>query len=84
MKDFLEEQGYVGIIGSKNAAREAFAAGVVADGEVWMKMVEHRNQTSHTYNEKIAGTIVEAILASYVPDFAKFHQKFAELERKQT
>ena len=54
LKDYLEEQGFVGIIGSKNATREAFSNALIADGEAWMDMIKARNLTSHTYNTDIA------------------------------
>ena len=81
LKDFLEARGTtVKIYGSRDATREAFAAGLMENGEAWMKMIEHRNESSHTYNEKIAAAIVAAILGSYVPEFAGFQQRFLELE----
>ena len=33
LKDYLEEQGFVSIIGSKNATREAFSNALIADGQ---------------------------------------------------
>lgn len=83
-KDFLEARGTtVKIYGSRDATREAFAAGLMENGEAWMKMIEHRNETSHTYNEKIADAIVEAILTRYVSEFEGFQRSFLELERKE-
>jgi len=49
LKDYLEAQGFVDLIGSKNATREAFKNGLLEDGKVWMDMIEARNLTSHTY-----------------------------------
>jgi nucleotidyltransferase substrate binding protein (TIGR01987 family) len=83
-KDFLEARGTtVKIYGSRDATREAFAAGMMENGEAWMKMIEHRNETSHTYNEEIANAIVEAILTRYVAEFEGFQRSFLELERKE-
>jgi nucleotidyltransferase substrate binding protein (TIGR01987 family) len=83
-KDFLEARGAtVKIYGSRDATREAFAAGMMENGEAWMKMIEHRNETSHTYNEEIANAIVEAILTRYVAEFEGFQRSFLELERKE-
>ncbi|MFW6363693.1 MAG: nucleotidyltransferase substrate binding protein [Spirochaeta sp.] len=53
-KDFLESQGVTELFGSKNVAREAFKTGLIEDGEVWLRMGESRNLTSHTYNEETA------------------------------
>ena len=84
LKDFLEARGtVVKIYGSRDATREAFAAELIVNGEAWMKMIEHRNETSHTYNEKIAAAIVEAILTRYVTEFEGFQRRFLELESKE-
>ncbi len=82
-KDFLEARGTVKIYGSRDTTREAFAADLIVNGEAWMKMIEHRNETSHTYNEAIANAIVEAILTRYVTEFEGFQRRFLELERKE-
>ena len=60
MKDFLEERGQSGIYGSKDATRAAFASGLIANGEQWMRMIASRNETTHTYNEET----VEALQAA--------------------
>lgn len=84
LKDFLEARGtVVKIYGSRDATREAFAAELIVNGEAWMKMIEHRNETSHTYNEKIAAAIVEAILTRYVTEFEGFQRRFLELESQE-
>jgi len=79
LKDYLEEQGFVGISGSKNATREAFKNGLIDDGEAWMEMIKSRNLSSHTYNPEIAEEIVKAILARFYPAFAQLARKFASL-----
>lgn len=84
LKDFLEARGTtVKIYGSRDATREAFAADLIENGEAWMKMIEHRNETSHTYNEEIAKAIAEAILTLYVAEFEGFQRSFLELEGKE-
>jgi nucleotidyltransferase substrate binding protein (TIGR01987 family) len=83
LKDFLESKGVTDIYGSKDATRQAFANGLIEDGDTWMAMIESRNQTSHTYNEDLADEITTAILTQYVPEFEKFQRKFTELENEQ-
>ena len=82
LKDYLEEQGFVGIIGSKNATREAFKNALISDGEAWMDMIKARNLTSHTYNTGIAEGIANDILARFYPAFSSMAQTFALLDAK--
>ena len=76
LKDYLEEQGFVGIVGSKDATRLAFNNGLLDDGQSWMEMIRARNLTSHTYNTKIAEGIVQDILGRFYPAFAAMAQRF--------
>lgn len=79
LKDYLEEQGFVGIIGSKNAAREAFKNGLINDGQAWMDMIKARNLTSHTYNTEVAERIVQDILTRFYPAFSTMASHFKKL-----
>jgi nucleotidyltransferase substrate binding protein (TIGR01987 family) len=79
LKDYMEEQGIVGIIGSKNATREAFKNGLIDDGEAWMEMIKARNLSSHTYKPETADEIVEGILARFYPAFEQLARKFTSL-----
>lgn len=54
LKDYLQEKGYVGLIGSKDATRTAFKNDLLDDGDVWMDMIKARNLSSHTYNTETA------------------------------
>lgn len=74
LKDYLEEQGFAGIIGSKNATRLAFRNELIADGDVWMDMIKARNLSSHTYNMELAESMTKDILE-------RFYQSFCSMER---
>jgi nucleotidyltransferase substrate binding protein (TIGR01987 family) len=80
LKDFLESRGNKDIYGSKDAIRESFRLGLVNDGEIWMEMIENRNQTVHTYNLEVAKKIVNAIVQKYYEQFDLLRKKFMELE----
>jgi nucleotidyltransferase substrate binding protein (TIGR01987 family) len=84
LKDFLEARGATNLFGSKDATRQAFAAGLIENGEVWMEMIQSRNKSTHTYDLKTAEAIATAIASSYLPEFEKFQKKFAELEHEET
>ena len=84
LKDYLEEQGFRDVIGSKGATREAFKNGLIADGETWMEMIKARNLTSHTYNQDVAEGIVRNVLGRFHPAFAVMEQHFVKLEKGAT
>lgn len=84
LKDFLTSRGpSEKLYGSKDATRAAFAAGLIEDGATWMRMIEHRNQSSHTYNDDVAATITDAVRSAYVPAFEAFLRRFEQLEREE-
>ncbi len=70
IKYFYESQGESDLQGSRDALRLAFRRGLIQDGEVWMKMLQDRNRTSHSYNVNIADEIGENILNQYFHLFA--------------
>jgi nucleotidyltransferase substrate binding protein (TIGR01987 family) len=79
LKDYLEYQGISDVVGSRDASRFAFQNGLVEDGDAWMKMIEARNLTSHTYNLAVAQAVVESILTRFYPAFSDFKQRFTLL-----
>jgi nucleotidyltransferase substrate binding protein (TIGR01987 family) len=82
LKDYLEEQGFVGLIGSKNATREAFKNALIADGEVWMDMIKARNMTSHTYSTDVAQSIATDVLQRFYPAFKAMETTFSTLQAR--
>ena len=81
LKDYLEYQGISNVVGSRDASRFAFQNALINDGEVWMQMIVARNQTSHTYNIKIAQAVVDSVLSQFYPAFNQLAIKFSELAR---
>jgi nucleotidyltransferase substrate binding protein (TIGR01987 family) len=79
MKDYFAYQGNPALTGSRDAAREAFNKGLVENGEGWMEMIRSRNQTSHTYNEKVAEEIAGRIVSLYHELFLAFLVKMKSL-----
>ena len=79
LKDYLDAQGFVGLIGSRNATRQAFKDALIQDGETWMDMIKARNLTSHTYNIAVASSIADDILIRFYPAFKAMAATFAAL-----
>jgi nucleotidyltransferase substrate binding protein (TIGR01987 family) len=84
LKDYLEEKGITGLIGSKDATRTAFKNGLIEQGQDWMTMIEDRNQTSHTYDPSVADAVTKDILERFYPAFASMAQKFTALRDQGT
>jgi nucleotidyltransferase substrate binding protein (TIGR01987 family) len=76
LNDYLTYQGISDLVGSRDASRSAFKNALIQDGDVWMKMIEARNQTSHTYNIETAQAIVLSICQSFYPAFQAFAEQF--------
>jgi nucleotidyltransferase substrate binding protein (TIGR01987 family) len=83
LKDFLEERGTQNIYGSRDATREAFKAGLIANGEVWMNMIQSRNLTSHTYDEETAKEIASSVLNAYFAEFEALRLVLDALRRAE-
>jgi len=80
LKDFLESKGVANLYGSRDTTRRAFAAGLLAEGEAWMQMIQSRNLTTHTYNEETVEQIADAITGTYADEFSKLQRRLSELE----
>lgn len=65
IKDYYEYQGETGIQGSRDAFRLAIKRGLVKEDELWMDMIQSRQKTAHTYNEKTANEIATRVVNDY-------------------
>jgi hypothetical protein len=54
--------------------KDAFAAKVLDDGQVWIDMLDHRNLLSHAYSPLVFEQAVEAIHARYLAGFEQLHE----------
>jgi nucleotidyltransferase substrate binding protein (TIGR01987 family) len=79
LRDYLKDQGTSHLYGSKDTVREAFAVGLIADGETWMQMIRDCNQSSHTYNIAIATAIVDRVITTYIHAFKELQHTFEGL-----
>jgi nucleotidyltransferase substrate binding protein (TIGR01987 family) len=76
LKRYLAAQG-VEVRSPREAIRAAFEQGLIRDDPVWLAMLELRNLTSHTYDEKIA----ERIYAELPGALARFEALLAALRQ---
>ncbi|GEO81097.1 nucleotidyltransferase substrate binding protein [Pararhodospirillum oryzae] len=74
LKDYLEHEGRpVEPVTPRAVIKEAFAARILGDGQVWIDMITHRNLLSHTYDAKAFDATVQAVQDRYLPAFEDLH-----------
>ncbi len=75
VKDFMEHEGQVIVpITPRNVLKEAFAARILKDGQVWIDMLDNRNLLSHTYDAETFDKAVLAIRDRYQPALEELHE----------
>lgn len=75
MKAYLEYEGIASVNSPRSAFKEAFAAGLIFDGDVWIDMINAHNLTVHTYNEQMAKEIYDMVKQKFYRSFAAFANK---------
>ncbi len=79
LEDYLEEGGLViSPVTPRQVIKDAFAAKVISDGQVWINMLDNRNLLSHNYDLSVFERAVNAIAKHYLPAMEKLHEFFIE------
>lgn len=77
LKDFLEESGMTLTVATpREVIRTAHTAGLVADGNVWLLMLDHRNLLAHTYDAARFEEALVAITRDYLGALRSLHTFF--------
>jgi nucleotidyltransferase substrate binding protein (TIGR01987 family) len=67
LKDYLVYSGVTfDQITPRSVIKAAFAARIIADGRVWMDMLDQRNLMSHTYDKAIFDVVFTSISQRYL------------------
>lgn len=71
IKETLERHGFGDKkIGSpKIIIKQAFAAGMIDDEDLWLEMLTARNDVAHSYNEEVALEIINAAQKKFIALF---------------
>ena len=67
IQKFLRSEG-ISCRSPKGCFKEAFRFGLIEENPLWLRMIEDRNLTVHTYDEEIAEKVCNHIL-DYLPLF---------------
>lgn len=64
----MEDQGVVlAVVSPRAVLKEAYAAGVIDDADMWNAIISARNITSHVYDEATATEIARQICEDFTP-----------------
>lgn len=78
-KEYLIDQGFSNDLNfPKQVLRTAYENHMIDDEEVWLKMLESRNRSSHIYDDRIAASIAENITNSFLSVLKKLADYFNE------
>ena len=68
LREYLEDQGVVlAVVSPRAVLKEAYAAGVIDDADMWNAIISARNITSHVYDEATATEIARQICEDFTP-----------------
>ncbi|MFP4192919.1 MAG: nucleotidyltransferase substrate binding protein, partial [Candidatus Hydrogenedentota bacterium] len=75
LNDYLTHAGLTpDTVTPRGVIKEAFAAGILPEGQQWIDMIEHRNLMMHTYNHEILLEAIDAIQRRYLPQLEQLRQ----------
>lgn len=77
LKLLLSEKG-VEVVGPRDTLREAFAAGIVKDGQAWLDALDDRNLSTHAYDEETILAIVGRVQTIYMTAMEETAQTLKE------
>ena len=80
LKDYLESQGFA-VKTPRETLKQAFQIDLIEDGHGWMKALDDRNLTTHTYDEKTSRKVEELIKKKYNPLLIQLHQTLIKLKK---
>ena len=78
LKDYQTEMG-LNLAFPREVLKEAFKAGLISDGHLWISMLDHRNELTHCYNEEQSKKAVQLICEKYFPAIEQVYLKLKSL-----
>lgn len=72
LKDYLQQKGLKSNF-PRDVIKDAFQMAIIEDGTTWIKMLDKRNELSHTYNEAQAKKALYVIKDEYFPPLLQLY-----------
>ena len=73
LKDYLEEMG-ISLRFPREIIKQAFQSNLIENGELWLEMLEHRNELTQTYDEVQTKKAVVKIRERYFPALKQVYE----------
>ena len=73
LKDYMDEMG-ISLKFPREVIKQAFQSELIIDGELWLEMLEKRNELTHTYNEVQTKKAVAKIRERYFPALSQVYE----------
>lgn len=73
LKNYLEMEGFT-VPSPRATLRQAFQCGYIQQGDVWLKALNDRNLTAHTYDDEVAKEVIADIQQTYYFLLRDLHQ----------
>jgi len=81
-RDYLVESGLrIAPVTPREVMRQAAAAQVVEDAQVWIDMLTHRTLLAHNYDGVVFAEVAEALAGRYLPAMEQLHRFLATRNR---
>ena len=79
LKDYLEENGVlVDPVTPRNVIKQAYAAKLLDDAQVWIDMMLHHHLLAHTYDFKVFEEVLATVESRYFAAFERLHEFLME------
>ena len=78
LKDYLEQMGMSPRF-PREVIKQAFQSELIANGELWLEMLERGNELSDTYDEAVAKKTVTNIREHYFPGLQQVYEKLKNI-----
>ncbi|MCG2725954.1 MAG: nucleotidyltransferase substrate binding protein [Elusimicrobia bacterium] len=79
MQKFLRNQKII-CRSPKECLKESFKIGLIKDNPIWLEMLDDRNLTVHTYDEKLADEVYDR-LSNYLPLFEEIKNNLEKIQK---
>ncbi len=77
-KEYLEDSGLrIAPVTPREVIRQAAAAGVLADGQIWIEMLDHRTLLAHTCDGIVQAEVIDALVTRYYPAMEQLREFLA-------